>query len=513
MKPSVLEPAFPRFQLPEDSFSFSFDENLLRNEEKQLFDFLRALCLHFQLKTTLRVAGGWVRDLILGRQSHDIDIALDDMYGKDFALLVTEFQKQRGLEIAKYGVIKTNPDQSKHLETATVRIGNIWLDLVNLRSETYGSQTRIPEIKLGTPEEDARRRDLTFNALFYNLNTRCIEDFTRKGFSDLKNGIARTPLSPLETFLDDPLRVMRVIRFATRFGYTFARDLDHILRTPHENSGILEAFKAKISRERIGIELDEMLRGPRPVSSFTFLLQFNLLENVLLHERPCHLPDDISSINSDCILSLRSAYWVLAHILSPLEAENERSLLLCALLLPFRQLTYKVKNNYLPLTRFIVNSSVKFRHADAVCVEKHHEGFQQFVSFASSDDLPLSRYGMAIRKLGEHWLLSLLLAFVSEVAASKVLESVETELALWTFTHPLLESLKEKYQTLQNFISQHSLQDSFSLKPLVSGKQLQDLLKLPKGPVIGQTLERMLEWQIDHPGGTLEQCLFFLSQT
>jgi tRNA nucleotidyltransferase (CCA-adding enzyme) len=75
----------------------------------------------------------------------------------------------------------------------------------------------VPDVKIGTPLEDALRRDLTINSLFYNINKKEVEDFTGKGIEDLKHGIIRTPLDPLQTFLDDPLRILRTIRFATRF--------------------------------------------------------------------------------------------------------------------------------------------------------------------------------------------------------------------------------------------------------------------------------------------------------
>jgi tRNA nucleotidyltransferase (CCA-adding enzyme) len=83
-----------------------------------------------------------------------------------------------------------------------------------LRSEEYGEDSRVPEIKIGTPEQDAFRRDLTINSMFYNINLGAIEDFTGKGLIDLREKKANTPLEPLKTFIDDPLRVLRTIRFA-----------------------------------------------------------------------------------------------------------------------------------------------------------------------------------------------------------------------------------------------------------------------------------------------------------
>ena len=107
------------------------------------------------------------------------------------------------------GVIRANPDQSKHLETATMRLHGLSLDLVHLRSETYTDASRIPEIEIGTPEEDALRRDFTVNALFYNLQTREVEDWTRRGLEDLRAGVIRTPLEPKVTFLDGAPRAQR----------------------------------------------------------------------------------------------------------------------------------------------------------------------------------------------------------------------------------------------------------------------------------------------------------------
>lgn len=83
---------------------------------------------------------------------------------------MNEFLLSRGKEVRNAAVIQSNPDQSKHLETARMKINNIWIDLVNLRSETYAADSRIPTMQFGTPEQDALRRDFTINSLFYNIN-------------------------------------------------------------------------------------------------------------------------------------------------------------------------------------------------------------------------------------------------------------------------------------------------------------------------------------------------------
>jgi len=175
--------------------------------------------------TTLRCAGGWVRDKLMGRESLDIDIALDNMMGKEFAERVNSYLESRGKETHNVAVIMSNPDQSKHLETARMKIRGLWIDLVNLRSEEYAHNSRIPTMTFGTPEQDAFRRDFTINSLFYNINTKEVEDYTGKGIEDMKLGVIRTPLPAKETFLDDPLRVLRAVRFASRFGFALDESL------------------------------------------------------------------------------------------------------------------------------------------------------------------------------------------------------------------------------------------------------------------------------------------------
>ena len=137
--------------------------------------------------TTVRICGGWVRDKALGRVTKDVDVAVDNCSGAAFAERVSEVLAARGgpEKRSQIGVIAANPEQSKHLETATMRLCGVEVDFVNLRSESYAEagDTRIPTMTFGTPEQDASRRDFTLNALFFNAHTRAIEDYTCKGLS------------------------------------------------------------------------------------------------------------------------------------------------------------------------------------------------------------------------------------------------------------------------------------------------------------------------------------------
>jgi tRNA nucleotidyltransferase (CCA-adding enzyme) len=248
-------------------------------------------------KTTLRWTGGWVRDKLLKVGSHDIDLAINKMTGEHFGLKMQEYLEIPG-NAEKHGLlgkddkskgqnknkkiapglhkIEANPEKSKNLETATTKIMGIDLDLVNLRKETYNEVSRNPQMEFGTAEEDAVRRDATVNAMFFNLHTCQVEDFTQKGFADMAAKIIRTPLEPTQTFKDDPLRVLRLIRFASRLDYVIEPETAKAMGNPE----IQDVLKIKISRERVGIELEKMLKGPRPLMALELINRFGLYRTV-----------------------------------------------------------------------------------------------------------------------------------------------------------------------------------------------------------------------------------------
>lgn len=163
-----------------------------------------------------------------------------------------------------------------------MKVGSFWIDFVNLRAEEYTQESRIPDLmRIGTASEDAFRRDLTINTLFYNINSNEVEDFTGRGVEDLKRCVISTPVAPLTTLLDDPLRVLRAIRFAARLRFT----MDDPLIAAATNATVREALDQKVSRERIGGEVDLMLRSPDPVGAMRLLVNLNLVDTVFPIER------------------------------------------------------------------------------------------------------------------------------------------------------------------------------------------------------------------------------------
>ncbi|CAM9378541.1 unnamed protein product [Pylaiella littoralis] len=310
----------------------------LTEAENKLFRTLLEMVEHEKMGTTLRVAGGWVRDKLVGQeqgyhQRHlskvdkmDIDIALDNCMGGDFAAKLNRYLSRltrgggKSKRISKVALITSNPEKSKHLETATLRVDKFWVDFVNLRTESYVQDSRIPSINIGTPMEDAFRRDLTINSLFYNVNAGTVEDYTGKGTSDLRLGLVRTPLPPCETLLDDPLRALRAVRFASRLDFRVHPELMEAGRDPR----VHEALCTKVSRERVGCELDQMVRSAAPLRAFQLMDEMDLLSIVFPLPEGFVLPmdDDHTRAHEFGMVYLKQMYRLIGGDQSELEGFN-----------------------------------------------------------------------------------------------------------------------------------------------------------------------------------------------
>lgn len=264
--------------------AIDINENIsLTKIEQDIFDLLKQVIKDKSPGSTLRVAGGWMRDKLLGIPSHDIDIAVDNISGYKFALLALEWMKEHNIPgLKQVAKVDENPEQSKHIETAILPIFGIPIDFVQLRKETYSENSRIPQVEAtSSAQEDALRRDLTINSLFYNINNSEVEDFVG-GIEDLKKGIARTPIDSKITFIQDPLRVLRTLRFAIKYGL----DLDPAVKEAIKDPEVQSALKSKVSKERIWKELvgtkepqgwkKGLLSGPNPHLAAKLLAELGL---------------------------------------------------------------------------------------------------------------------------------------------------------------------------------------------------------------------------------------------
>lgn len=228
--------------------------------EKELFVFKKIAHAAWELNLPCYVIGGFVRDKIIGRETKDADI-----------VCVGD-----GISLAHAVAERFNPKASvsffKTFGTAQIKINGWEIEFVGARKESYQYHSRNPEVKPGSLEDDQLRRDFTINALAVSLNESdygtLLDPF--KGMEDIQNRIIRTPLDPDQTFSDDPLRMLRAIRFASQLGF---RIDDH---TFHGIKNNIERIRI-ISQERITEELNKILLSSKPSVGFDLLFQSGLL--------------------------------------------------------------------------------------------------------------------------------------------------------------------------------------------------------------------------------------------
>lgn len=225
--------------------------------------------LRFALKDSEYVgrvflAGGIVRDELMGFESKDID-------------LVVEGDINAGMECATfvaYTLGCRQPVLFPTFGTAKLSVGDYEIEFVAARTETYRANDRKPNVESGTLKADAFRRDFTVNSLFKDLFTGQILDLTGKGLEDMKNKVLRTTSEPNYILAEDPLRIMRAVRFAFKYEFSLEYDLYAALE---ENSDKLN----NISKERVQDELNKILVLDNPSRAFRLMQELGMLAVVL----------------------------------------------------------------------------------------------------------------------------------------------------------------------------------------------------------------------------------------
>ncbi|KAI4721561.1 poly A polymerase C-terminal region-like protein [Aureobasidium sp. EXF-10727] len=463
----------------------------------------------------LRWTGGWVRDKLLGVESHDIDVAINKMTGFQFGLRLKEYLETPG-NPEKYGLegvasnesqskkaesgkskivgglhkIEANPEKSKHLETVTTKILGLDIDLVNLRKETYTDDSRNPQMEFGTPEEDALRRDATVNAMFYNINTREIEDFTGKGHNDMANKIIRTPLEPYQTFKDDPLRVLRLIRFASRLNYTIEAEACKWMG----DAEIKTALQAKISRERVGVELEKMLRGPDPLMALNLIDQLNLYSTIFSDpaqdQTKVFEPDTdnwttVINFVQEIMTSQTSDIFVR-------DAEERYLIWLLSAVVPYRDApsppAVEGKKPPPPVATSVAREGIKATNNVCNVITnsiKNHSEISMMVNDSNSRKRPAREdLGMAIRRWGSTWRSQTAFALLVDVADEP----------------SAAKSHLSAFSNFLEYVQELDLLDAHTLKPILDGKALTKALGVPTGPWMKDALDVVMRWQLRNPG-------------
>ncbi|PGH23721.1 hypothetical protein AJ80_02149 [Polytolypa hystricis UAMH7299] len=468
-----------------------------------------------QADLVLRFTGGWVRDKFLGVDSHDIDVGISTMTGYQFGLALKEYLDIPG-NIDKYKEyhihdpskesivslhkIARNPEKSKNLETTTTTIFGLDVDFVNLRKETYNEDSRNPQVVFGTAEEDAVRRDATVNAMFYNLHTQEVENFTGRGFTDMEQKLIRTPLAPYQTFRDDPLRVLRLIRFASRLGYRIDPETEEAMA--HED--IKTSLKIKISQERVGVEIEKTLHGPDPLTALKIIDRRGLFDTIFAnHQDDAKVDTSSWSLAYNAVNVLLDPLYessdfhsrnTLRRILIRDKNEQYYSWLLAALspwiTVPPALPTKKAKD-VAPRVASVARESLRADNKTLAILKaasNHREMIWKFKNAYTNSEIEgtlpeiRQKIGLFIRTMSHEWRLCVVSALLVEIMQGAKLEQVF-----------------EEYEKFVLYIEKQGLADANLLRPLANGRELGAALGVKAGPWMMRALEMVIEWQLKNP--------------
>ena len=238
------------------------DAALAKILDKEIFHQISDVADH--LGVECYVVGGYVRDIFLERPSDDIDVVV---VGSGIQV-ASELKKMLGK--------RAHLSVFRNFGTAQVKFHDMEIEFVGARKESYSHDSRKPIVENGTLEDDQNRRDFTINAMAICLNKsrfgELVDPFN--GIADLQDGIIATPLDPEITFSDDPLRMMRCIRFATQLNFQIEGETFRALENMADRIKI-------VSGERIEVELSKIMMAPHPSIGFEYLQRSGLLQRIL----------------------------------------------------------------------------------------------------------------------------------------------------------------------------------------------------------------------------------------
>ena len=472
----------------------------LNEIEKECFEIILNVLQKNNLTSTIcRVAGGWVRDKLLGKESDDIDIALSNMKGGKLAQLINE-ELYPGKD--KVGIIQQNAEKGKHLETATIKICNKWIDFVNLRSEE--------ENAIGTPLTDAERRDLSINSLFYNINEKKIEDWTNKGLNDLKIGLIDTPIDAKITFKDDPIRILRMLRFAVKYKFAISDNINNCIEEHIEE--YKNNYINTITAERIEKELFKILNMKYSSFAIAYLYEFNLLDTILKAKEY----DTTNKYSFDNLfLSTANIYILGEHLLenkkifdTGINSENFNKIDFGLLLLTvyFRKMQVKFGKENISINKLIIRESFKASNDYIRENQIMNENIDDIMALINKNNYERLSIGKLLRKIHYKNIVKILLASI----CYEYIDKIDFKELIYDINEDILQPIIDKYKFFYDYIVKENMLHIDEMKPLFNGQDIIKILDIKPGKIIGKMIEALIDEQIKEPNLTKEEATDFL---
>lgn len=397
--------------------------NFFTDNDRKIIDILKKAAERMDKRPVVRLAGGWVRDHLIGKENDDFDVCVHGVTADDFAASICEIFENSG--VAK---LEGHPTDTTTVSISRVNMSNgLWIDI-----------TSIDDLFI-----DAKNRDFTLNAIYYNIIDQIIEDPT-DGCSSLKDHEIQISVDPVIAFNDEPRRILRMLRFISILGFTISQNiLDAFVNNLDEKN-----FRSKVSSARIGIEISKMLKGQYFTQAFALILKpkaklFSLIFDV----------DGIYKLNP------LDAFHRIMNITTP----ND-SLYFAAIYFPL----IETRNQF---------SGVCRKYQMSMNIANRAKKLTRAHYIFDKQEIPDSydRYSAAkiLMELGEDWKLS-----------SQLLQT---------------EKGKQLFSEFSKFVEREHMENSWDIKPMFNQKELSTILSVPLSKEISKHMENLIRWQIENP--------------
>lgn len=405
--------------------------NLYSEFDKMVIPIIKRACESFlPLKIIPRIAGGWVRDHLMGLDNNDIDIVVEGTTCDEFGNKILSFD-------ANYSIVhlSVNPQETESMPVVRIGIGNdVWFDITELGNGQ-------------TIQDDAKRRDFTINALYFNVYTEKVEDYVG-GIEDLQNKKLRMPIDPTQSILEDPRRILRCFRFAARFNFEVDNELLNAISNHVEN------FEQNASKGRIGLEIVKMLNADNIEIAINLIAKTKMFDAIF---------DPIKSINFDVNAAVRR----VENLRPAFHLKNRLVLLLAAIYMQIYDPTST------KMTLMGILKKLCLPNKTASTAKKW-----QKAAYSIDHGIEINRIeiGRMIIDLGEDW----------------------------KYVRYLVENTEFFDQQIMEFVTKEKMEDIWKIKPLMNGNELCKCYGVKPDKNTRNLLEKMINWQILNPDKTKE---------
>lgn len=241
---------------------------MTREDYEEILTYLREVIKDTPWEGKVYTVGGCLRDALMGHDIHDVDLAV----------AVPDGGVQFPLWLEKQGLTLQPPTLYRRFSSSRLRLKKFpqhEIEVVQTRREQYtDANSRNPEVCFGSIMDDCERRDLTINSLYQNVTTGEILDLTGRGVDDIRNHRIRTPMKPDDTYSDDPIRILRTLRFAVRYGWEIPED---VMQAMKDNGSRMKIVR----RPRVSTEFDKMMSSNDPATLLEMMKEIGVIFRVL----------------------------------------------------------------------------------------------------------------------------------------------------------------------------------------------------------------------------------------